>query len=384
MCIAQIKMNNCTIYFYATLGDMSQPAFGGGEVGNRRTLGLLRHIGYKVVPISKYARNESTSVLSYFRKIVDVVANLCTFLFILLRGNRKNSIVHISGFSGGMVYWTLVLISISKLLGYKVVYELRGGGIIEHYASGSRFYKWCFSRAIKKADCIFSQGEDNRPLISEIDRDKNFYYYPNYVQSDFSPQKYPSKPAKPINLIYFGRLSHTKNIELIIDIFEDVATRIDVDTTLTIIGNVESEEYFKQIKDRIENSTYKKSITLKNRCPHDVLKQYLADKHFYIFPTKENGEGHSNALTEAMTWGIIPIATDQGFNKNVINREELIVNKMSKDSFSDIIVRLIEADKIEEYSREIYCRAKEVYSYESAYNRLRHEYSRLFECNDSQ
>ena len=50
-------MNNHTIFFYATLGDISQPAFGGGEVGNRRTLGLLKQIGYNVVAIPKYSRN---------------------------------------------------------------------------------------------------------------------------------------------------------------------------------------------------------------------------------------------------------------------------------------------------------------------------------------
>lgn len=376
-------MNNHTIFFYATLGDISQPAFGGGEVGNRRTLGLLKQIGYNVVAIPKYARNEGTSILALSHKFLDIFANLCTFLFILLKGKRKNSIVHIAGFSGSMVYWTFVLITISKLLGYKTVYELRGGGIIEHYHSGSKLYKWSFVQSVRKADCIFSQGEDNRSLILGIDLHKDFYYYPNYVEHDFSPKEYPSKPKESLNLIYFGRLSRTKNIELIIDLFEDVATRIDSVVTLTIIGNPESEEYFNRIKNRVVNSPFNSSITLKTRCPHDVLKQYLADKHFYIFPTKENGEGHSNALTEAMTWGIIPIATDQGFNKNVINCEELIVNKMSKEAFSNIIVQLFEEKRIDEYSRNIYCRAKELYSYESAYNRLRHEYSRLFGCDDS-
>lgn len=371
-------MNNRTIYFYATLGNMSQSAFGGGEVGNRRTLRLLNQIGYKVVAIPKYARSEKYTTFVLTQKIFDIIANLWTYLRILFKGNRNNSTVHIAGFSGTMVYWALILIYISKSLGYKTVYELRGGGIIEHYHSSNKLYKWSFIQAVRKADCIFSQGESNKPLILEIDSHKDFYYYPNYVEDDFSPQEYPLKPQESINLIYFGRLSRTKNIELVIDIFEDVATRINTVVTLTIIGNPEDEQYFNHIKNRVCNSFYKDSITLQTRCPHNVLKTYLKDKHFYIFPTKENGEGHSNALTEAMTWGIIPIATDQGFNKNVIDNDKLIVSRISKESFSNIIVRLFKEKSISEYSQNIYCRAKDLYSYKAAYNGLRQKYSQLF------
>lgn len=371
-------MNNRTIYFYATLGNMSQPAFGGGEVGNRRTLRLLNQIGYKVVAIPKYARSEKYTTFVLTHKIFDIIANLWTYLRILFNGNQKKSIVHIAGFSGIMVYWALILIYISKSLGYKTVYELRGGGIIEHYYSSNKLYKWSFIRAVRKADCIFSQGESNKPLILKIDSHKDFYYYPNYVEDDFSPQEYPLKPQESINLIYFGRLSRTKNIELVIDIFEDVATRINTVVTLTIIGNPEDEQYFNHIKNKVCNSFYKDSITLQTRCPHNVLKTYLKDKHFYIFPTKENGEGHSNALTEAMTWGIIPIATDQGFNKNVIDNDKLIVSRISKESFSNIIVRLFKERSISEYSQNIYCRAKDLYSYKAAYNGLRHKYTQLF------
>lgn len=371
-------MNNPTIYFYATLGDLSQPAFGGGEVGNRRTLELLKQIGYKVVPIPKYARREGHSIYVLFCKFSDIIANLWLYIQTLCKGNRANSIVHIAGFSGSMVYWTLILVYISKWLGYKTVYELRGGGIVSQYYSNNRFYRYCFNKAVCKADCIFSQGEANKPLIVTINPKTDFYYYPNYVEAGFSPQTYPIKCHESINLIYFGRLSRLKNIELIIDIFDDISSRIDFPVTLTLIGNPESEDYFSVIRNRIEDSPYRDAVTLRTRCPHDVLRTYLNDKHFYIFPTQENGEGHSNALTEAMTWGIIPVATNQGFNADVINNDKLIVDKISKESFSNIIIQLFETKKIDAYSEKIYHRAKDLYSYEAAYNRLNRKYPLLF------
>lgn len=373
-------MNNQTIYFYATLGDMSQPAFGGGEVGNRRTLGLLKQIGYNVVPIPKYARREGNSIHVLLCKFFDVITNLWIYQRTLRKGDRSNSIVHIAGFSGSMVYWALILIHISKRLGYKTIYELRGGGIVNQYHSNSGFYRSCFNKAVRKADCIFSQGKANQSLIMTINPHTDFYYYPNYVEAGFSPQEYPAKPNDSLNLIYFGRLSRLKNIELIIDVFDDISSRIDFTVTLTLIGNPENEEYYGVIKKRIEDSPYCDVITLRTRCPHDILVTYLSDKHFYIFPTQENGEGHSNALTEAMTWGIIPVTTNQGFNKDVIDCDELIVDKISKESFSDIIIQLLETKGIDDHSKEMYHRAKELYSYEAAYNRLKRKYSLLFNC----
>ena len=372
------KMNKNTIYFYATLGDMSKPAFGGGEVGNRRTLHLLKQIGYNVVPIPKYERRDGHSFKDLISKIGDATANLWLYVKTLRKGNPKKSVVHIAGFSGSMVYWTLLLIKISKWLGFKTVYELRGGGIIEHYRSNSNLYRWCFEQAINNVDCVFSQGEANRQLIEEIKPHTDFYYYPNYVEEGFMPIDLPNKPKDTINLIYFGRLSHFKNIELIVDIFNEARSSTDAIMTLTIIGNPESEDYFSKIKDKVSHSPYTSSITLKTRCEHDVLKRYLNDMHFYIFPTQEGGEGHSNALTEAMAWGIVPIATTQGFNKDVIDCDDLIVNNLTKEAFSEIINKTLKENTFDGLSKKMYNRARNLYSYNAAYNRLYQKYSDLF------
>lgn len=36
------------IYFYANFGNWSCQPYGGGEIGNRRTLGMMRQAGYDV------------------------------------------------------------------------------------------------------------------------------------------------------------------------------------------------------------------------------------------------------------------------------------------------------------------------------------------------
>jgi glycosyltransferase involved in cell wall biosynthesis len=113
-------------------------------------------------------------------------------------------------------------------------------------------------------------------------------------------------------------------------------------------------------------------------CSHDRLNEYLADKHFYIFPTTEPREGHSNALTEAMAWGLIPVATDIGFNRTVIDDDMLIVKQLSSKSFADIIANIIDNGRIQELSERAYHRIQSNYTEDIVYNRLKEEYNTLF------
>ena len=48
------------------------------------------------------------------------------------------------------------------------------------------------------------------------------------------------------------------------------------------------------------------------------IRDHLAAAHFFVFPTKHPGEGHSNALTEAMAEGVVPVCSDNGFNRSVM------------------------------------------------------------------
>jgi glycosyltransferase involved in cell wall biosynthesis len=51
--------------------------------------------------------------------------------------------------------------------------------------------------------------------------------------------------------------------------------------------------------------------------PAEIEKR-LSEEHIFLFPTRHSGEGHSNALTEAMASGLVPICSDHGFNRDVV------------------------------------------------------------------
>lgn len=368
---------NKRIYFFANFGRWDRQPYGGGEIGNRRTLAMMWRAGYEVHPIGKYNRVFKRTLPDILIIPLLMLWSFIKFSFVMLVGRRNSSLVHVVGFYGSTIYFEHLLISISHLLGYLTIYEMRGGGATDHYANGTKCYRRTFEATVRHADVIFSQGMENKPLIDSIAPGKRFFYYPNCVGQDFCPETFPVKANDSIKLLYFGRISRQKNVEVVIDTFNLLAERHS-DFRLDIVGNCTEPGYAEEIRQHIKASPYASHITMHPACSHQNLKEILSDKHIYLFPTAEPREGHSNALTEAMSWGLVPIATDKGFNRTVIGNDALIVGQPSAESFAEVISRIIEKGELNDLSRESYQRVQDNYTEPIIYNRLKEEYDTLF------
>jgi glycosyltransferase involved in cell wall biosynthesis len=172
-------------------------------------------------------------------------------------------------------------------------------------------------------------------------------------------------------------VSKQKNVDVVVDAFNLLAAKYS-NIYLDIVGNCTEPTYAEEIKRHISASEFTNRITMHPACSHDRLKEHLADKHFYVFPTTEPREGHSNALTEAMAWGLIPVATDIGFNRAIVGDDMLIVKQLSAKAFDDIIANVVDSGKIQEQSERAYHRIQSNYTEDIVYNRLKEEYNTLF------
>lgn len=365
------------IYFYANFGDLKRPPYGGGEAGNRKTLELFDKIGVETILIPKFKHIDGASLFVKIVKLWYAFACMVRYSAVLTFGRRRNSVVHIAGYYVKQIGYEKTLLRIAQFLGYKVTYEMRAGGATEKYNSFGRKYQKGFEYIIMHADHIFSQGLENIPLIKSIDENAKIYYYPNYVMSDFYPTAYPVKETEKVNFIYFGRLSEKKNVHVILNAFEIISSKVAC-TTLTLVGSFSDDNYRQRIESKINQSLFHDRISIKPACNRVELKEYLRDKHFYLFPSNEVGEGHSNALTEAMSWGLVPIASPQGFNRGVIGDNALIVDNIDEQEFADHVLRIIERNEVETYSRYAYNRVQELYTDRQALSRIESEYNMIF------
>lgn len=298
------------IYFFAKVGNLASKPYGGGEVGNRRTMAMLTELGFNVKLISRYYNYEKKNLWIYIKIISCDIWRVIVLFFTLLFGCRHNTVVHIAGFTG--IYMPLEMLSVifAKILGYNTTYEIRGGGIIGYYNNGNTLYRRMFRLTVQIADNIWSQGYENKTLIKQISR-SHFFYYPNCVKGDFMPNKCPVKNKNEMRAVYFGRICPVKNVMTILQTVYLLHSQ-GLSIHLDIIGDgVDFPDYEKNCrqwaKDNLPNDLY----TFHGKLAKQEIIPLLQVATFFLFPSEEPREGQSNSLTEAMSFGIIPIASSQ-------------------------------------------------------------------------
>ena len=92
-------------------------------------------------------------------------------------------------------------------------------------------------------------------------------------------------------------------------------------------------------------------------------------------------EGHSNAVTEAMAYGIVPIASPQGFSRTVIGNDELIVGEFSAEEYAERIAKINRDERIEEISASLNYRVCSNYTSTIVRKQIGVVYSGLKHCN---
>lgn len=366
-----------TIYFTGSLPRRGAAPFGGGEVGNERTIMMLKSYGYKVVAVRRSRSDAKNSWLkSRLEYPFRTLANALKWFCVLLFGRRKNSIAHVSGFYGRTIYVETIQVFIAKFLGYKLLYELRGGGATSFYENGGKAYRWQFRYILNKASYLLSQGRENEPLLHSL-CNAPVYYYPNCVQQGFYPEELPERSNDIINLLFFGRIEQAKNPLLIVKATSILQKEFN-NITLTMLGNGQAE-LLEMIKTQMQESLQPGSYQLLPGCSHDGLKKVFTNKHFYVFPSQQEREGQSNAVTETMSFGIIPIASPQGFSRSTIGDDFLIVEELTPEAYAERIAAIIRNGEIDKYSQFVRMRFLENYTEKAVFGRMRGVYASFFE-----
>ena len=368
---------NKTIYVYATLPKKGKIPFGGGEVGNVRTIRMFREAGYNVVTMrqrkAKADWGRKTQLISYpFR----LLAGWIDVFFTMIFGSR-NGIAHLSGFAGVTIMNEYVVMHFMKWLGYKVVYELRGGGTIGFWKDGSNSYRKMFKYLLDSACYVFVQGKENIPFIESICKTP-VYHYANCVEGGFAPDTLPSKPTDRINLFFYGRCEENKHVDMIVEVAAMIQKQVS-NVYLTIVGNGRPE-YLDMVKSLMKEVLKEGTYSFLPGCKHEELPLLLRDKHFYIFPSTQVREGQSNSVTESMAFGIIPIASPQGFNRSTIGDDYLIIDELNAEKYAERIIEIIKEEKIQTISKQVFEHFLHNYTQKVVFENTLRIYEKILRC----
>lgn len=366
-----LRKTSPKIVFYSPLGaNMLAHRIGGAEAGCRRTVEVLEKLGFQLTFVPKPTRTEGI-----FGYLTDSIKSLITTTRALL--HKDIPLIYVIGYYDKNIYLEWLIMRIARILGKKVVYEPKNGNLLTTYQNGGRVYRFFLKNAVKCAFVVFCQGTCYVDFLEET-YGANCVYIPNYVMQRYLTPSSPSPLHTPCELLFFGRLGAEKNVGMMLEISKCLSDK-GVENRLTLIGACDAE--YRVFLDReIERlQIASEQIRFVDKLEFDKLASYLRTEDFFLFPSVNVKEGHSNAVTEAMAFGVIPIASEAGFNRDVISDDRLIVTEMNAEAYADRVIDLISNSDAQMLREKVITRVRENYSEEIVTARMKQALDMILE-----
>lgn len=358
-----------TIIFYSPL-NANIPFYktGGAEIGCKRTIEILKKIGYKVEMIAK--PTGTAGVKGYITEAVQSLREVRS----KLRGSDAE-LFYLVGFYEKNIYIEWLISFWAKRSNKKIIYEPKNGCMVSDYYKGNAIYRYFNKKVLRRADAVFCQGIEYVRFLKE-EFDIEGVYLPNYVMDKYLEASVERKQEEMIHLVFTGRIAPEKNVNLMIEVSKRLS-ELGINNDLTLIGAY-TEEYKRKLDQIISKLGIKKGqIQFLGSMTQDSILEELRKKDFFIFPSTNRTEGHSNALTEAMACGVIPIASTAGFNRDVIGNGKLIVQEMEADKYAECIADILKNDDVESLRHEMIQRVKNNFTESIATEKMRRVLDKL-------
>lgn len=354
------------------MGHLEELPKSGGQSSARRVMKGLEKSGFEVVPIRRH-RAELEGWWKHQLEIMTfAVVDLLKIVGKMIFGKRQGAaFLHLT-YAGPLVPYELLLTHIVKLMGYKSLIYLKGGQVLDYYATGSNRHKRFFKKTMDLQEKVFFEGMESLEMAKKI-TNTPLVYFPNYVFDERIPTKLPEKPRDEINILYFGRVAPNKNVHIGIEAFNILAAKYP-NMHYTIVGGIgQIKAYGEQIDKMISASPYNKRIKRIGLSSQDYLLYLMQTQHFFLFPSKEKAEGHSNSLNEAMSQGLIPIVSDYHFNRSIVGNDELIVDGFDALSYANKIDEIIKDGDMKVLSHDMWERVRTKFAYNIVINTIKRE-----------
>lgn len=161
----------------------------------------------------------------------------------------------------------------------------------------------------------------------------------NLIDVDLFNKKSSSRQGGPLRVVYIGRISRKKNIDLCFKVLSKVSESLMFD----LFGPIEDESYFSSLIDHSKRMPENIKVSFKGVADPQKIGEILELYDVFFSPTLNENFGHS--IYEAMQVGVIPLISDQT-PWNIINK----IGKFSLplENYKDFIDRLDELAQLSE------------------------------------
>lgn len=301
-------MSSCPrVALFGPIAKEGRPARGGYEAANRKTVEELRRRGMAVQEL-----HFETPRGQALKNVYNFCGNWIALMRLFFSSRKGWDILHITGLPDHFVYVQSILLLGAHMLGKKVVYDMRAGRYIKSYNINTKLYRWALEKVMARSDGVAVEGTKYIDFVKEKGH-REAFYLPNFVNE---PPRYNPRLADPgdtIKMVYLGRVTLEKGVEQGLRVRQMLEQR-GYKAEFKIVGLGE-----KALVDRLTKAYESPDVIWTGPVTVNAVRDTIAGSHFFFFATRHPGEGHSNALTDCMAEGVVPVCSDHGFNAGIVS-----------------------------------------------------------------
>ncbi|MFT3969576.1 MAG: glycosyltransferase [Micropruina sp.] len=209
------------------------------------------------------------------------------------------------------------------------------------------------SDMLTTADLVTTPSDKTGKRVLELAPDAKVKVVPN--GADPLPERKPFPRAKGPRLLYVGRISPEKNLDLLLDAFELVRD-FEPNAELMIVGDF--EDTAQVLRRRLQRAARYGGVRLVGRVPHDDLATYYGSADVFVFPSQTDTQ--ALVLHEAALCGLPLVIVDPELNLVVDPGVNALVARPNMVSLSQAIMAMLRLLKDEEFATAAASRSREL------------------------
>jgi glycosyltransferase involved in cell wall biosynthesis len=315
--------------------DLGTEGYGGGKGGYvRNVTALLAHFssGDVKVTLSPYSTRRYSpwwKLLLPFRLIAD--------LRVFARNVRHGGAVHVMMTYGPAIYREFGMSVIAATVKRPVILDIRGGAFVLWLESASWLQRVMAHWVLKHSQVILGQGVAVVRYLKPRYGNK-VHHFPNFIQSGYLPSNIrPRLMERELGVIFVGYCYAGKGVFELVDGCARAA-REGLSVRLTLVG-AESPEFSAYLDDYTVPTGLR--IDRRGTLEFDEVQSLLAGHDIFCFPTRHIGEGHPNAITEAMAHALVIVTTRRGFISELLDETSAyFVDAGSADAIAGMLAHI--------------------------------------------
>jgi len=204
------------------------------------------------------------------------------------------------------IYREWVIGWMARRAGRNLVIDIRAGTVLDFLDRDAHpLERLLFRKLVEMSDRALVQCRDFVPELEARYPGSQFDWFPNFVGAAnvARPRGEPYRAGSPLRLVYFGYYIKQKGVLAMIE-----ATRrcreAGVDVELHLAGSRREDDVAAAVDAAVGHG-----VTDHGYLRPGALWELLGSMHVLVYPTSYWGEGHTNAVNEALMNGLAVVAT---------------------------------------------------------------------------